>query len=131
MYYRFLSARRRPAHPNGWNYNQGSAGEKNDIALLFPKFFSKRPHWKIAVVSGTADAAVPFLGTQRWMECLGRPVKNDYRAWLLDGDVAGMIKDWDHISLVTVKGCGHTIPTYCPKAGFAFFDNWMTGNWTH
>jgi len=80
-------------------------------------------------VSGDADAAVPFLGTERWMECLQRPVANDWRKWELDGDVAGMIKDWDHISLVTVKGCGHTIPTYCPEAGYAFFANWLNGTW--
>ena len=64
------------------------------------------------------------------MECLGRPVANDWRAWKLDGDVAGMIKDWDHFSLVTVKGCGHTIPTYCPEAGYAFFANWLSGDWS-
>lgn len=121
--------RKWPAHPANWNYNEGPAGAKKDIALLFPKFFAKRPDWKVAVVSGTADAAVPFIGTQRWMECLHRPVTNDWRAWHLDGDVAGMVKDWDHISLITVKGCGHTIPTYCPAAGFAFFDNWMKDNW--
>ena len=43
------------------------------------------------------------------MECLARPIKDDWRAWKLNGDVAGMVKDWDHMSLVTVKGCGHTI----------------------
>lgn len=41
---------------------------------LFPRFFKEAPHWKIAVVSGTADAAVPFIGTQRELECLGRKV---------------------------------------------------------
>ena len=157
-------------------YNEGPLGAKKDIALLFPKFFQKRPDWKIAVVSGTADAAVPFLGTERWMECLKRDVKDDWyvmlpmrgeatltcvlyvpgmcshehdfvlitgtavslsplltpyrRAWKMDGDVAGMVKDWDHISLITVKGCGHTIPTYCPEAGYAFFANWLSGDWS-
>eukprot|EP00656_Telonema_subtile_P042700 TRINITY_DN4850_c0_g1_i2.p1 TRINITY_DN4850_c0_g1~~TRINITY_DN4850_c0_g1_i2.p1 ORF type:complete len:483 (-),score=87.57 TRINITY_DN4850_c0_g1_i2:257-1705(-) len=119
-----------PAHPQGWEYNDGVEGAKKDIALLFPKFFERRPDWKVAVVSGTADAAVPFLGTQRWMECLGRNVTTDWRAWKMNGDVAGMVKDWDQISLITVKGCGHTIPTYCPEAGYAFFKNWLSGNWS-
>ena len=122
--------RKWPNHPIGWSYNEGPEGAKKDIALLFPKFFTQRPDWKILVVSGTADAAVPFLGTERWMECLKRPVTDDWRAWKLNGDVAGMVKDWDHISLVTVKGCGHTIPTYCPEAGYAFFRNWLSGNWS-
>ena len=33
--------------------------------------------------------------------------------------------DYEGLSLVTVKGCGHTIPTYCPAAGYAFFENWL------
>ena len=63
------------------------------------------------------------------MNCLGRPVTKDFRAWKLNGDVAGMIKDYDTMSFVTVKGCGHTIPTYCPEAGYAFFANWLQDSW--
>ena len=119
-----------PGDAPGWSYNQGVAGEKNDIALLFPTFFAQAPQWKILVVSGTADSAVPFMGTERWLNCLGRPVKADSRKWsTYDGDVAGMVKDWDHVSLATVKGCGHTIPTYCPAKGYQFFENWLTGVW--
>ena len=127
------------------------------------------------------------------MECLGRDVTRDWRAWKIDGQVAalfehelvgapplpqggtpegrafsveergaartrshvpgqvaGMQKDWSpHLSLITVKarrarrprlhtlrsapsnpapcaqGCGHTIPSYCPEAGYAFFANWL------
>lgn len=138
-----------PAHPKNWFYNEGVLGAKKDIALLFPKFFEKAPHWKIAVVSGTADAAVPFIGSEGWIGCLGRPVVNDTRGWKIDGQVAGTITDWDHISFITVKvpfsclrrlfrlsnvvarlqGCGHMIPLYCPEAGLAFFTNWLSGNW--
>lgn len=92
-----------PAHPDNWFYDQGPEGSKKDIALLFPKFFEKAPHWKILVVSGTADAAVPFVGTERWMGCLGRDVVNDTRGWLIDQQVAGTVTDWAGISLVTVK----------------------------
>ena len=44
------------------------------------------------------------------MECLDRPIKSDWKAWKLNGDVAGMIKEWDHMTFVTAKGCGHMIP---------------------
>jgi len=35
------------------------------------------------------------------------------------GDTAGAIKDYEGMSLLTVKGCGHTVPSYCPRQGFA------------
>ena len=97
------------------------------VRIKFPEFFEKAPHWRIAVVSGTADSAVPFMGTERWMECLpDRKVTADWHAWKLDHDVAGMVKKWaPNLSLITVKGCGHTIPYSCPEKGFAFFENYM------
>ncbi len=69
------------------------------------------------------------MGTERWMECLGRPVANDWRPWLLNQDVAGMVKDWDRMTFVSVKGCGHMVPTYCPEAGLKFFTNWLNNSW--
>ena len=71
-----------------WPCCASTGNEKEDIALLFPKFFKQAPHWKIAVVSGTADAAVPFLGTERWMECLSQPVLEDWKLWYMNEDVA-------------------------------------------
>ena len=47
----------------------------------------------------------------------------------MGGDVAGMRKDWGRLGLATVKGCGHTIPTYCPAAGYQFFANFLSGDW--
>ena len=157
-----LAAIHASSHPNprwpsdqpGWAYGD----EKEDIALLFPKFFKQAPHWNIgacafgrprscsrphshvlvaaltcartAIVSGTADAAVPFIGTERWMECLGQPVLEDWKLWYLNQDVAGAVKAYQagsggSMQFISVKGCGHTIPTYCPEAGFAMLDNWL------
>lgn len=76
-------------------------------------------------MSGDADAAVPFVGTMRWINCLGREVERDWRNWMLDGDVAGSVKDWAGISFMTVKGCGHTINSYCPEKGYAYFADWL------
>lgn len=59
------------------------------------------------MVSGTADSAVPFVGSERWIGCLDRPVVNDTRGWLLDGQVAGTVTDWDGISFITVKVGSH------------------------
>eukprot|EP01047_Picozoa_sp_COSAG01_P009921 COSAG01_NODE_414_length_17360_cov_226.576907_21_plen_106_part_00 len=95
--------------------------------MLFPKFFKQAPHWKIAVVSGTADAAVPFLGTERWMDCLGQPVVEDWKLWYNSKqDIAGAVKKFaPNFQFWSVKGCGHTIPTYCPEAGFLMLDKWL------
>ncbi|ETO24192.1 hypothetical protein RFI_12965 [Reticulomyxa filosa] len=136
-----------PSHPPGWQYGS----ELADINLIYPEFFSKAPQWKITIVSGDADAAgiykntnallkrvvvyfmlfvLPFMGTQRWIECLGRPVVVDWTNWWMDQDVAGSYKIYDGITFQTVKGCGHTIPTYCPEQGFLFFEQYINGTYS-
>lgn len=61
------------------------------------------------------------------MECLGRPTVKDWSLWKNGkGDVAGAVKVYSpNMQFITVKGCGHTIPTYCPEAGFLMLDNWL------
>jgi len=103
-----------PNPPSVWKYGDETA----HITKLFPLFFEAAPQWRLMVVSGTADAAVPVLGTQRWISCLGRKTVVDWHDWMLDGDVAGTRRDYEGLSFLTVKGCGHTIPTYCPKQGY-------------
>ena len=81
--------------------------------------------------SGDADAAVPYIGTERWIECLGRPVAQDWAPWFTDDaafgpQVGGMVKVFDRISFLTVKGCGHTVQTYCPQQGYDYYHQWLT-----
>lgn len=49
------------------------------------------------VASGDADAAVPFVGTLRWMRCLGRDIVKPWSNWYLNGDVAGSTITWEGI----------------------------------
>jgi hypothetical protein len=44
---------------------------------------------------------------------------------MMNGDVAGSIKQWERLSFMSVKGCGHTINTYCPQAGYEYFQLWL------
>jgi len=118
-------ARAWPNHPKNWNYGE----ELDDIAKLFPQFFEEAPDWRILVVSGDADAAVPFVGTERWMKCLGRKVKKQWGNWMVNGDVAGSILQYEGITFQSVKGCGHTIPSYCPELGYQFWADWLAGKY--
>lgn len=38
----------------------------------------------------------------------------------------GAYKIYDKdFTFLTVHGCGHTIPTYCPQKGYYFFQKWL------
>eukprot|EP01006_Ploeotia_vitrea_P013418 TRINITY_DN35136_c0_g1_i1.p1 TRINITY_DN35136_c0_g1~~TRINITY_DN35136_c0_g1_i1.p1 ORF type:complete len:460 (-),score=60.53 TRINITY_DN35136_c0_g1_i1:63-1442(-) len=116
-----LTDRKWPSPPADWQYGN----ERQDIAKLFPTFFEKAPHWRIAIYSGAADSAVPFMGTERWINCLKRPVETEWYNWFYEKDVAGSVKKWDKIMFFTIKGCGHTVPSYCPPQSLEYFSKWL------
>jgi len=94
---------------------------------LFEEFLSnpRSQKWRMLIYSGDFDAAVPFLGTQKWVYCLGRSVKKDWREWNFNKQFAGNVIDYDGISFMTVHGTGHAIPWYTPALGFEFFQRWI------
>ncbi|KAH3762400.1 serine carboxypeptidase [Pelomyxa schiedti] len=77
--------------------------------------------WTIFVYSGAIDGCVPFIGTQRWISCLGRTIINDWRGWDFESQGAGTVIDYDRLTFMTVKASGHMVPMYTPKEAFAMF----------
>ena len=120
------------ARPTTWRAS-GGVDYDNPGDLMVPYFetFINETDWRMLIWSGDADAAVPYIGTQRWIECLGRPVAQDWAPWYTDDatfgpQVGGMVKVFDRISFLTVKGCGHTVQTYCPQQGYDYYHQWLT-----
>jgi len=81
--------------------------------------------WKILVFSGDFDSVVPFQSTQRWIHCLGLPVKQDWHPWKIGKQLGGNIIDYDRMSFLTIKGSGHMVGYYTPDKNFEFFRQWI------
>lgn len=96
---------------------------KDDMTPYYKEFFEneRSADWRILVFSGDFDAIVPFTGTQRWIECLGRPVKNDWHSWRVNSQVAGNAIEYDKLTFITVKGAGHMVSYYSPERGLDLF----------
>jgi serine carboxypeptidase-like clade 1 len=47
--------------------------------------------YEILIYSGDTDGAVPTFGTLGWITALGYDITTEWRAYLLDGQVAGYI----------------------------------------
>jgi len=94
---------------------------------LFEEFLSnpRSQKWRKLIYSGDFDAAVPFLGSQKWVHCLGRPIKKDWHSWNFNKQFAGGIIEYDGITFLTVHGTGHAIPWYTPALGFEVFQRWI------
>lgn len=116
------------ARPMKWNWLSDilTYGARYDSMVpLYQRFFRDAPELRVLVFSGDADGAVPYLSTQRWIECLKRPIVKDWRPWLHQKQVQGFVKDYAGLSMLTLKGCGHMVPFYCPEAAWVMFDRWI------
>ena len=100
----------------------------SDATQHYRNFFADKSgaeSWRILIYSGISDGAVPFRGTERWVRCLGRPVVNNWHTWTADKQVAGLVMDYDRLSLCSIRTTGHMVPMYTPQKGFYFFQRWV------
>lgn len=82
--------------------------------------------YRSLVYSGDHDMLVPFVGTQAWIKSLNFSIVDDWRPWLLEGQVAGYTRTYSNqMTYATVKGGGHTAPEYRPAECFSMFKRWI------
>merc|ERR1719498_628855 len=90
---------------------------------VWKKILDDDPDLRIVIYSGDDDAVCATLGTQYWMydDKWGLEVTNQWRAWDVDGQVAGFRVDFGLMSLITVHGAGHMVPVTQPDRGLELF----------
>ncbi|XP_054795231.1 LOW QUALITY PROTEIN: serine carboxypeptidase-like 18 [Prosopis cineraria] len=82
--------------------------------------------YRALIYSGDHDLVVPFLGTQAWIRSLNYSVLDEWRPWLVKGQVAGYTRTYSNeMTYATVKGGGHTAPEQ-PEECFAMFERWIS-----
>lgn len=75
----------------------------------------------IWVLSGDVDSVVPYTDTFQWIEKLGLPVTERWRAWGIEDQVGGFTQNYGPLRFVSVRGAGHMIPTDKPAESFLLF----------
>jgi carboxypeptidase C (cathepsin A) len=95
-----------------------------DLRDLYKTLFQNT---RILIYSGDTDACVPYWGTERWIRDYGFKVVNDWHAWqsnTLSNEglvVAGYAIEYEYLQFITVKGSGHTVPTYKPVSALTMY----------
>lgn len=83
--------------------------------------------YKVLIYSGDTDGAVPTLGTRRWIQSLNWNITNEWRPWMVNGQVAGYVEKYDGLDFVTVHGTGHMAPQWKPQEVTTMVTAWIWG----
>jgi len=99
------------------------------VVPIYPVLMLKM---RVTVYSGDVTFNVPFLGSEVWIDGLGAPLKQAWKAWYYEeGDygkqVGGYLKKYVGINFATVINAGHMVPAYQPAAAFVLFSNYLNG----
>ncbi|KAK4275730.1 hypothetical protein QN277_018764 [Acacia crassicarpa] len=82
------------------------------------------------VYSADLDLVIPYIGTQAWIKSLNLKIKDPWRAWFVDGQVAGYTQIYKKhnyfLTYVAVKGAGHVAHEYKPKEVFQMIERWFS-----
>ncbi|KAK9075438.1 hypothetical protein SSX86_003761 [Deinandra increscens subsp. villosa] len=83
--------------------------------------------YRSLIYSGDHDMCIPHQSTQAWVKNLNYSVIDQWRSWKLNGQVAGYTENYSNMmTFATIKGGGHTAPTYKPEECFAMFQRWIS-----
>lgn len=71
---------------------------------------------RVWIYSGDTDGRVPVTSTRYALKKLGLRIKEDWTPWYTDKhQVGGWREEYEGLTLVTVRGAGHEVPTFKPR----------------
>lgn len=84
---------------------------------------------QVLIYNGDHDLIIPNIGTQQWIKLLNLTVVNDWRQWLVDGQIAGYTIKYSEngfrLTYATVLGAGHSPQEYKRRECFDMFDRFI------
>ncbi|KAI9112125.1 hypothetical protein K1719_016648 [Acacia pycnantha] len=83
--------------------------------------------YRSLIYSGDHDLAIPYFATQEWIRALNYSIIDEWRPWLVKGQVAGYTRTYaNQMTFATVKGAGHLTPEYKQEESFVMFSRWIS-----
>ncbi|XP_798670.2 lysosomal protective protein [Strongylocentrotus purpuratus] len=98
---------------------------KTIYATMYDTYKSILTQYRGLVYNGDTDMACNFLGDEWFIESLNLKQKTDRAPWKLGDQIAGFVKEFEGLSLVTVKGSGHMVPQERPAQALKMITSFL------
>jgi carboxypeptidase C (cathepsin A) len=99
-------------------------GNVDSVLDIYPTLIQK---YRTLIYNGDVDDCVPYIDNEEWTSGLGFPVKEPWRPWFVNEQVAGYVTSYEinDFTFITVKGSGHMVPQYRPVSAYAMFERFI------
>ncbi|XP_076957123.1 serine carboxypeptidase 1-like [Bidens hawaiensis] len=117
------------AKPTSWDLCSDVITSWNDSAVtILPiiKYLIDNGQ-RVWVFSGDVDARVPITASRYSINTLNLPIETAWRPWYLNKEVGGYLEKYKGLLLITVRGAGHTVPSYQPQRALTLFSSFLGG----
>ena len=123
------------ASPTAWSscssvVNYSRKDLLTSMLPVYKQIAQQGPNVRLLVFSGDLDAIVPTPGTRAWLEQLDMQVTQPWRPWNAMGSngqmqTGGWVTVYDALTFSTIRGAGHTCPSYEPARSLHLFTKFM------
>ncbi|KAI3522111.1 hypothetical protein L1887_11590 [Cichorium endivia] len=79
------------------------------------------------IYSGDIDGMIPVTSTRYAVNKLKLPVETAWRPWYYNKEVGGYVVGYKGVVLTTVRGAGHTVPSYQPERALMMISSFLQG----
>jgi len=121
-----------PTEVQAWQIcsSEVSAGYHRQYTSMKPQFqkILKMGRYRTILYSGDVDSVCNFMGTEWFADSLGAQLVYPRKAWTYtaaDGtnQVAGFVKQFQNLVVVTIRGAGHQVPQDKPIVALKTINN--------
>ncbi|KAL8195205.1 hypothetical protein R6Q57_025608 [Mikania cordata] len=112
------------ARPTSWDLCSDVITSWNDRAVTI------LPIIKYLIAKGQriwVFRQVPTTSSRYSINALDLPIETAWRPWYLNKEVGGYLEAYKGLLLITVRGAGHTVPSYQPQRALALFSSFLKG----
>ncbi|XP_054799830.1 serine carboxypeptidase 1-like [Prosopis cineraria] len=80
---------------------------------------------KVWIYSGDTDGRVPVTSSKYSINRLNFPVEVPWRPWYSGNEVGGYVEQYKGLTIVTVRGAGHTVPSWQPARALILITSFL------
>ncbi|XP_057953391.1 serine carboxypeptidase 1-like [Malania oleifera] len=83
---------------------------------------------RVWLYSGDTDGRVPITSTRYSINSLNLSIVSPWHPWYTNKEVGGYVVQYKGLTLATVRGAGHLVPTYQPQRALTMISSFLQGN---